>query len=461
MRQFLDIPVCLRILRLAGPLILSMTGILLMQITDGLFLSWYSADALAAVGPAGMAAFVVTAILMGAAGYTSTLAAHYTGAKQPEKIGAAVWQGIYFALISGGVAALLAPAGPLLFRLVGHTPLVQQYESTYFAIMCYGMPVSLLAAAVSGFFSGRGSNFPLMIFQLTGLAVNGLLAYGLIFGRWGLPELGVAGAGWATVASQALVAVLLAWRFLRRRSRADYGTWRGRAWNPEMMSRLIRFGLPAGARFSTEILAWTFFLFFVGRLGTDALAATNVAWRLNGVAFFPIIGLSEAIRTLVGQAQGRGCPEESTHVTVQGVLLAEVWMLAAGLAFLLWPRELYHFFQGSDTGAAEAFAPIVDTGVVLLRFVAIYCLLDALNIIFAGVLQAAGDTRWTLWMSLVMHAAFLLLLTVADGLRLGLYAEWTVATVFVMSIALVWLWRFHGGAWKHIKVIGPPAGADY
>jgi MATE family multidrug resistance protein len=450
----IDPAVCLRILRLAGPLILSMTGVLLMQLCDGLFLSWYSADAIAAVGPASMAALILSSIVMGAAGYTSTLTAHYYGAGQDREIGPAVWQGIYFALLSGCVGAALAPLGNAAFDLVGHAPQVRAYEKTYFTVICYGMPVSLLATALSGFFSGRGSNVTLMAIQLTGLGLHVVLDYGLIWGRWGLPELGVAGAAWATVVSQAVVSVLLAIRFLRLRHRRRYATWVGRGYNAEMMRRLVRFGLPGGLRFSTEIAAWTVFLVFVGRIGTPELASTTIAWRINGAAFFPIIGLSEAIRTLVGQAQGRNAPDESLRITVQGLLIAEAWMVATAAVFVLIPRPLYALFETAGGEGAAAFGAVANTGVVLLRFVAVYCLLDAFNIVLVGMLQAAGDTRWTLWVSLLAHGVFLAALVGCDRLKLGLYAEWTVATVFVVAVAFVWLWRFLAGGWRQIRVIG-------
>lgn len=454
--RIIDPPVCWRILRLAGPLILSMTGVLLMQLCDGLFLSWYSADAIAAIGPASMATLVFSSIVMGAAGYTSTLTAHYFGARENAKIGRAVWQGIYLALASGCLGAALAPLGSTLFDLVGHAPQVCAYEKTYFSIICYGMPVSLVATALSGFFSGRGSNLALMSIQLTGLALNAVLCYALIWGHWGLPALGVAGAAWATVAAQAVISILLAMRFLRRDYRIRYATWSGRAYHPEMMRRLLRFGLPGGLRFSIEISAWTVFLFFVGRIGTTELAATSIAWRINGMAFFPIIGLSEAIRTLVGQAQGKGDTEESVHVTLQGLLLAEVWMLLAAIVFVAIPRPLYALFETAGDGGADSFAAVADMGVVLLRFVAAYCVLDALNIIFMGMLQAVGDTRWTMWMSLLAHGVFLAALLPCDLAKLGLYAEWTVATVFVLAVAFVWLWRFQAGEWRHIRVIEAP-----
>ena len=449
-----DFPLWRRILVLAGPLILSMTAHMLMQFIDGLFLARHSEEAIAAIGPASMAAFCIGSLVFGAVGYTSVLTAHYFGAKQFNQIGPAIWQGIRLSVLAGAFSAALGVAGIPIFALVGHSPLVQRYESQYFLIISAGMAFSFLGTAISGFFTGRGKTLTVMIIQLSAVGLNTLLAYGLIFGRLGLPALGVAGAAVATVTAQALSAGLFVVCFLRREYRGEFQTWAGRRWNGEMMVRLVRFGLPNGFRFFAEIAAWSFFLFFVGRIGTTELAATSIAWRINGVAFFPIIGLSEAVRILVGQAQGRKEPQESAHVTWQGLMLSELWMLATAALFVLFPRGWYAIFLG-DAGYTPA---VTELGVVLLRFVAAYCLLDAANIVVCGSLVAAGDTRWTFWASLAAHGVFIGSLFLADALKLGLYPEWAFATIFVMALALVWMLRFRTNRWKYIPVIRAEVG---
>ena len=92
---------------------------------------------------------------------------------------------------------------------------------------------------------------------------------------------------------------------------------------------------------------------------------------------------------------------------------------------------------------------------MLLRFVAVYCLLDALNYVFISALVAAGDTRWTLYASIALNAAFVAALAAADVFFRTLFAEWLVATVFVMAQALLWLARFLQGKWKGLRVIEP------
>jgi MATE family multidrug resistance protein len=432
-----------------------MTAFMLMQFMDGILLSRYAPEAIAAVGTAGMLTFLLTSVFNGAAAYTSTLAAHYYGAGRPRAIGVAVWQGVYFATVAGLVLACAALVAGPVFRWVAHEPAVQQYEVEYFSILCFGMPSALLGTALSGFYSGRGDTRTLMLIQVLGIVTNLVLDILLIFGYLGFPRLGVKGAALATVAGQSVTALFLAAGFLRSRYRHAFHTWSGRRFDRDMMLRLVRFGLPSGMRIGIEVFAWSVFLVFVGRIGTVELAASSIAWRINGVAFFPIIGVAEAVRILVGQSQGQGRSAESTRITMNGLLVSEVWMLLSALLFVLVPRPLLALFDGGDS--PEVFRQVMDLGVTLLRFVAVYCLLDGFNIVLSGMLQAAGDTRWTLGAAGVMHALFVVALAVADRTGAGLMAEWTAATSLVMVLAVILYGRFHHGAWKNIRVIEPDA----
>jgi len=367
-------------------------------------------------------------------------------------VGAAVWQGIYIALGTGTLVALLASlfAQPL-FAWVGHAPEVQVLETRFFQIMCWTAPVALLANALSGFFSGRGDNRKLMYVQLLGFVFNGFFSYGLIFGRWGLPEWGSSGAAAATAIAQAVTAAILLVLFLLPANR-EYAVWSSRHVDFELLKRMLFFGSFHGVRMVIEILAWTIFLFFVGRLGKSEMAVSTICWRINSFAFFPMLGLATAISTLVGQAQGAHRPDRAEKVTWRGMAIAECWMIFAAILFIAIPRPLMSLFV-DDKMSPEHIAANIETGVVLLRFVALYCLLDALTFIFLGALQGAGDTRWTMAMAFVLNLCFLLCLICFDYMKFGLYAYWTAATAFVMLQGFVWMARFKSGNWRGMRVI--------
>jgi MATE family multidrug resistance protein len=440
---------------LALPLILSMSSHMLMQFVDAIFLSWYSPDAIASVVPAGMATWLLASGFVGAAGYTSTFVAQYVGAGRPERAANAVWQGIYFAMVAGIFLSLFVLIAKPLFALVGHAPHLQVLEVTYFSITCPGTIFVITGSAIAGFFLGKGDTKTVMAVHIAGFGINAFLDYLLIFGKGGMPDLGIAGAAWATVIASVIVAAVLLVLFLKKSNRREWATWRSRVFNASLTLRLLRYGLPSGMRFSIEMLAWTIFVFFVGRIGPMELVATNIAWRINGIAFFPVIGLSQAIAILVGNAQGAGRPDVSATLTWRGAILSQGWMVVLAVLFLVFPYELFALFNAGNTGSAGDHHSIAQTGVVLLRFVALYCLLDAFNYVFMGTLVAAGDTRWTFIVSMVLHLLFIGALVVTDLFCPALMTEWTIATVFVMTQALFWLGRFLQGSWKRMQVIEP------
>ena len=122
--------------------------------------------------PAGMMKFAASCLFIGTASYVSTFVAQYHGAGQDGKIGAILWQWFYVALIGGiGSLSLIPLAGPL-FRLIGHGRAVEQYETIYFQVLCFGTIPYLASSAMSGFYSGRGKTWPIMWINCTITAVN-------------------------------------------------------------------------------------------------------------------------------------------------------------------------------------------------------------------------------------------------------------------------------------------------
>jgi MATE family multidrug resistance protein len=199
------------------------------------------------------------------------------------------------------------------------------------------------------------------------------------------------------------------------------------------------------------MLAWTLFIFFIGRIGDNELAASNIVFRINSFAFFPIIGLGQAVGVLVGQAQGAGNIDRTVKLTYTGFYLAEIWMIVIAIILVLFPFNILNLFNGN--GVIDNYQSITALGAVLLRFVAVYSLLDACNIIFVSSLQSAGDTRWTMIFSIISNCSFLGVLMVADYLKVSIWFQWTTATIFVMTAAITWLIRFRLGRWKTIRVI--------
>ncbi|MBU4190738.1 MAG: filamentous hemagglutinin family protein, partial [Proteobacteria bacterium] len=182
------------------PLVISMVSSSVMTFTDRIFLGGYSLDALAASLPASIAAFLFLSFFFGVVEYVGVFVSQYTGATRHERVGAALWQGLWFCVPSGlFLASLWFVAGPL-FALAGHPPEVQELEVAYFRILTLGGGPFLVGVCLSCFFSGRGMTKPVMIVNTAATVLNIPLDYCLINGIGPFPELGIVGAGIATLA---------------------------------------------------------------------------------------------------------------------------------------------------------------------------------------------------------------------------------------------------------------------
>ena len=444
------------VLRIAIPLIFSTGSWAVQLFLDRMFLNWYSTEALAASMPSGILNFTLASLFIGTASYVSTFVAQYFGSGQKRMVGPAVWQGIYISLISGALIMLLAPYSDGIFTLVGHSAGVKEQESAYFRILCLGAMPLVASSALAGHFSGLGKTWIIMIANFAATLENFVLDYLLIFGNFGFPEMGIRGAAVATVLSSCVTFVIYAAVMLLPAYNAEYNILGGWRFNPRLFWRIIRFGLPSGIQFFLDVAGFAMFILFVGRLGTDSLAATNIAFNINTVAFMPMIGLGIAVSVLVGQYLGKNRPDLAERGTYSGLHITILYMGGVALLYAFAP-ELFIAPYAAYANPTE-FESVARLAGILLKFVAVYCVFDAMNIIFASAVKGAGDTRFVMIVTSILSTGVLivpcyLVLFVFD---LGIYAAWSAATGYVIVLGTVFMVRFLGGKWKSMRVIEEP-----
>jgi MATE family multidrug resistance protein len=444
-----------QVLAIAIPLILSTASWSVQHFVDRMFLAWYSPEAIAAAMPAGMVYFSVVSIFMGTAGYASTFVAQYYGAGQYHRIGPALWQGVWISLLAGVVLIGLIPFAEIIFQWVGHDKAVQSSEIAYFRIICPGGGPYIAAYALSGFFSGRGKTWPVMWVNILTTAVNLVLDYGLIFGHWGFPEMGIKGAGIATVIAGIFSFLAFLGLIATRDHNLQFQTISG--WRPEkeILRRLLKYGVPSGVQFFLEMASFTTFILLVGRLGTASLAASNIAFNINTLAFMPMIGCGIAISMLVGQYLGADKPELAQVSVYSGFQLTFVYMTSIAAAYVLLPDVFVAPF--ALKADPEEFSEIYSYSIVLLRFVAVYSIFDTMNIIFTSAIKGAGDTRFVMLMTVVLSVFVLIIpaYLVIVVFKYGLMVSWVLATVYIIIIGITFYLRFLGGKWKAMRVIEP------
>jgi len=440
-------------LALAFPLIVSTGAWSIQHFVDRMFLTWYSPEAIAAVTPAGMLNFTVMSFFIGTGGYINTFVAQYYGAGRYSRIGPSVWQGIYVALIGGAVHLMLIPAAGAIFGIIGHEPLVARYETVYFRILCLGAAPAIASHVMAGFFSGRGKSWPIMWVNVAAISVNIVLDYLLIFGKGGMPELGVAGAAIATAIAACFSFVVYLAIMSPRKYRKTYNTLSGWRLDAALFRRVLRYGFPNGVQFFLEIAGFTTFILLIGRKGTVFLAASNIALNINSLAYLPMIGLGMAITILVGQYLGEGDPATAERSVYSGLHVTMSYMCFIAFLYVAVPRLiLLPYAAQADAGSFDAILPPT---VIILRFVAFYSVFDALNIVFSYAIRGAGDTRFVMHV-ITLDSLFVLVIPSFIALLIldaPYYFGWLFATLFIVVLGVVFTVRFLGGKWKSMLVI--------
>ncbi|OBQ51607.1 MATE family efflux transporter [Halodesulfovibrio spirochaetisodalis] len=442
------------VLNVGLPLVVSLGSTTAMEFTDRIFLSNYSLISIAAALPAAMVNLVFLLFAMGISSYSSVFIAQYYGACKCEKVGSVVWQAIYFCCFAWVLIASLVFVAEPFFAFIGHAPEVQKEEVTYFSILTLGTGFAIIANAIGCFFTGLGQTRPNMVVNIIAVVINIPLDYMLINGVGIFPEMGITGAALATVSSWAMQLIMYAWLVFTPKNDATFLVKRAWRFNASLFFRMMRFGIPSGVNSFFDVFAFTVFIMVVGRLGEVELAASNIVLSINSLAFLPVVGLHIAASILVGQAMGRKDAAQARMAAHSVLHVALLWMGTFGALFLLFPYELTALFR-PEAISVEEFATIQSMCRILLAYVALFCIQDAIALIFFGSLKGAGDTMYVMW-AIALCATFCLGVPVIVArfvFDAGLHTLWALLIVYVCILSVTAFTRFRSGKWEQIQML--------
>jgi MATE family multidrug resistance protein len=444
-------PTLRRLTTIAVPMVVSQASETVMRFADRLFLSWVSKVHIAAAMSGGLSAFVFSSLFAGMVGYTNAIVGQYWGAGRRDRCVQAVAQGVYLSLLMIPVLLAMIPLVRELFELAGHTARQVELEHSYFRILMAGSVFILLRQTLAGFFLGIGRTRIVMTANLAGMAVNVPLNYVLIFGKLGLPALGIEGAAIGTVIASALIVGILLAAYLRHPFFREFGNRAGMAPRPELLRRLVRFGFPVGLELFLNVFAFNVFVQLMHSMGEGVAAAVTITFSYDMVAFVPMVGLGIAVTAMVGQQIGAASPDGAHKAAMLALRVGYGYALVMMAIFVFGAPVLVRVFSGGfDAGDTELFA----LAEAMVRLAAIYTLADVTQLVFSGALRGAGDTRAVMIISVVMHwlaatgAVVLIRVVGAEPLSM-----WMFFIGFVMVLGVVILLRYRSGAWRKMSVI--------
>lgn len=422
-----------------------------MMFVDRLFLSWLGPMHISAAMSGGLSAFVFSSLFAGTVGYTNAIVAQYFGAGRRDRCVESVSQGVILSFLFIPFLVLLIPVVKLTFHWAGHSPAQIDLEFTYFRILMLGAPIILLRQTLVGFFLGIGRTGIVMIANVVGMAINIPLNYVLIFGAFGLPQMGMQGAAIGTIGGSLTIFLILLAAYIRHpfvREHVPRGAWRFRL---DLFRRLLRFGAPAGIELFLNVFAFNAFIQLFHSMGAEVAAAVTITFNYDMVAFIPMLGLGVAVTALVGQQMGAGRPDDARRATVLALRVGYSYAAVMMVVFLVGAPLLVRVFTSAIGGAGGELVSLAET---MIRLAAIYTLADITQLIFAGALRGAGDTKAVMYLSVGIHWLMgfgsVLMIRV---LRLEPLTVWGVFIAFVLSLGIVMFLRFRSGKWREFSVL--------
>ena len=437
------------LLVLAWPVILSRSTQAVVGLSDALMSARLGDEALAAVTTGAIDWFAIAILPMGTAFIVQSFASQLQGRGDLVAARRYGWYGLVLSAITSVLAVAATPFLRSAVTHFGFAPGVTDGMSGYLEWRFWSIGAYVAVEALGNWFGGLGDTRVHMRASVLTMVMNILLNWVLIYGHWGAPAMGVRGAALASALATLCGLAWMLTAFLVREREIAAGQPLGL--RRREFVRMLRFGIPNGLNWFMEIAAFTLFLnLVVGKLGTTVLAAMTAVLQLNSIAFMPAFGLGSAGAVLVGQAIGRGEPDEAPRILRLTAGIALGWQSLVGLVIFTIPGVLMGAFA---SGAASA--ELVAVGSVMLRWSAAWQAFDALGLTIGEALRAAGDTAWCMWVRL-LSAWFLFLplawwwVTVRGG---GPTAAIGAIVVYLALLGLAFVWRFRSGAWRRIQLV--------
>jgi putative MATE family efflux protein len=425
-----------RVLNLAWPVIAEN----FLETTLGIVDTWlvshlaYGAIALAGVGVAVQVMQFLLAMLAALSIGASVLVAQAVGARNVSRANNLARQSLAWSVIISVPLAIagLIFSGPII-EMFGMERAASDIAVSYLHVTM-GTVVVLTGLYIGGgVLRGAGDTRTPLVVTTIANVINIPLAWALIYGQLGLPQLGPVGSAWATFIARGIALILML-----------IALWRGRAgirirgrgeWRPDVgvARQVLTIGVPAALEQILLASSLFFLTVVVGQLGTDTLAANRIVVSMLSLAFLPGIGFAIAATTLVGQSVGAQRIEVGAAAARIATRWAMIWMGTMGLVSVFFAPQVMGLFTGDPA--------VIDAGALGMRVLAISQPVWAITFVQAGGLRGLGNTRAPmivfgggLWVCAVAAAVAV---SVFGG---GLATIW--AAYAVIAPAIAWLmWR--------------------
>jgi MATE family multidrug resistance protein len=423
---------------LAYPVMLSMLGQVMTGVADGVMIGWTGAVPLAASSLANIFFSIPLFFGVGVSYAITPLVAQAHGANEPSKIIDALKNGSLINLLTGLVlTALIFSIEPLL-PFMGQPDEVVTLAIPYLSIIAVSIIPTMIFQTYRQFAEGLQRTRMAMVIVIGSNLLNIVLNYLLIFGKFGFPELGLNGAGWATlIARTVMAASMMGYIYtgkIFQPYRAGYSLGN---YSRALISKMLHIGIPAGSQFIFEAGAFGFSAIMMGWLGTTALAAHQIAINLATISYMTTSGLGAAATVRVGNFLGQKDKHNLRAAAFTMIGMAVAVMTAWALLFIFGRYALPSLYIDD--------AAVIELTASLLIIAAFFQLSDGIQVVTAGALRGLQDVKIPSLLIFVAYWIFALPLGYLFAFPLGMEANgvWIGLFLGLTLTAGAMVVRFH------------------
>ena len=429
-------------LKLAAPMAATQLGQIAMMTTDLAFIGRLGDAAVGAAALAGTIYFVAFTVGMGLMSAVSPLAAQAFGARDRRMVRRALRCGLWAGLLITLPIMVFPLRGEQILRALGQAEEPARLAQQYLFGLVWGIAPALWFIAIRGFMGALNRPQPLLWITLAAIPLNALLVYLLLYGEFGLPKLGLFGAGLATATVNGGTFLAGLWFATQRQPFARYHVL-ARLWRIDwrLMRQLIIIGAPISISLLLEYGLFSSAALLMGMISTTALAAHQIALQVTAILFMVPLGVSMAATVRVGQALGAGDFAGVRRAGMVAVYLGIAIGIVQTAAVVMLRFAIAKFFLGEGLAKTDV---TVALSAELLLIGATFFITDGLQTIGAGALRGMNDTRVPLLFAAVSYwgIGFCSAYALAFHTALGAAGVWIGLSVGTLVYATLLVWRF-------------------
>lgn len=373
-------------LKLAFPLVIGQLSQMLLGVADTIMIGQLGVKELAVLTFANSLFYVPFIFGIGVLTAVSVFTASARGAGDEAAGRESCRHGMYIATALGLLLFAVSYAVSMNLGLFRQPPEVEAMTGTYFRIIMASMVPALMSIALKNHADALDRPWPPFWIFLGGVVLNVFLNWVMIYGKLGSPMLGIEGGAYATlIARMAILVGMIVWLH----GDADLRKWTPYRWfKRPVFSEIRRFlaiGFPASIQMLTEVSAFSVAGLMMGRFGTAAMAAHQVALMCAATAFMIPLGLSMALSVRIGTAAGAGERERLRPIAVSGWWIGAAYSLVGALVFALLGGWMASFFTDEE--------PVIRLAASLLIVVGVFQLFDSIQVGSVAMLRGLHDAR--------------------------------------------------------------------